>query len=94
MRNEAPRLIGRRFPVRCFLYVVPLAPALKGGAGGALAGRRVCMADREASSDLKEVAITLSMPKNETFAMVVALDEREREIMKTGGTLACLKGRA
>ena len=51
------------------------------------------MADREASSDLKEVAITISKTKNEKFAMVVALDEREREIMKAGGTLAYLKVR-
>ena len=72
----------------------PLLPPFPLRRDGALAGRRVCMADREASSDLKEVAITLSKTKTETFAMVVALDEREREIMKTGGTLACLKGRA
>ena len=74
------------------LYCAPCPHPQERGQG-ALAGRRVCIADREASSDLKEVAITISKTKNEKFAMVVALDEREREIMKAGGTLAYLKVR-
>jgi hypothetical protein len=94
MRSEAPRPKGRGFPVRCFLYIVPLAPTLKSGGKGHLPVEGSAWQIREASSDLKEVAITISKTKNEKFAMVVALDEREREIMKAGGTLAYLKGRA
>jgi hypothetical protein len=40
LRNEAPRPKGRGFPVRRFLYIVPLDPALKGGACGAHAGQK------------------------------------------------------
>jgi aconitate hydratase len=47
------------------------------------------------AGDLREKTVTVvNKTKNKKFAMVVALDEREREIMKTGGTLAYLKGRA
>ena len=40
LRNEASRPKGRSFPVRCFLYIVPLGSALKGGACGALSGQK------------------------------------------------------
>ena len=36
---EAQRPKGRGFPIRYFFYIVPLDPALKGGAYGALAGK-------------------------------------------------------
>ena len=39
--SEAPRPKGLGFPVRCFLYIAPLAPAVKSGARGSLAGRRL-----------------------------------------------------
>jgi len=39
--SEAPRPKGLGFPVRCFLYIVPLAPALTSGARGSLSGRRL-----------------------------------------------------
>jgi aconitate hydratase len=46
------------------------------------------------AGDLKEKAVNVvNKTKNEKFAMIVALDERERDIMKAGGTLAYLKGR-
>ena len=46
------------------------------------------------ADDLKEKTVTVvNKTKNERFLMIVALDKREREIMKTGGTLAHLKGR-
>ena len=38
---EAPRPKGLGFPVRCFLYIVPLPPALTSGARGSLSGRRL-----------------------------------------------------
>ena len=37
--SEAPRPKGLGFPVRCFLYIVPLAPAVKSGARGSRASR-------------------------------------------------------
>jgi aconitate hydratase len=46
------------------------------------------------AGDLKEKTVNVvNKTKNEKFAMIVALDERERDIMKAGGTLAYLKGR-
>jgi hypothetical protein len=39
--SEAPRPKGLGFPVRCFLYIVPLAPALTSEAHGSLSGRRL-----------------------------------------------------
>jgi hypothetical protein len=40
-RSKAPRPKGRRFPVRWFFDIVPLDPALKGGACGARTGQEV-----------------------------------------------------
>jgi aconitate hydratase len=44
--------------------------------------------------DLQEKTVNLvNKTKNERYALIVALDQREREIMKRGGTLAYLKER-